>query len=235
MILKNSFFLILFIFSSTVFAKEVRVGLFGLIPYAYEEDGKTSGILYDFLNEVDKELKNLKFSYRIYPYNRLLEELKSGSVDLALFYSNEKAGTAKYQYHESLGNVNYVVGINRFDPKNKNFKIGVIGAASYGDEIDSLDEKRKISLKDYAQGIRMLEYLRLTHLVMPSTGKNHYCQNDKIRCPDKFFKNSIKINEKNNWLHLGDNLSSKEKELIKKAHDKVIKRMNLKYLHDLLK
>ena len=233
--MKNFFFPFLFIFSANVFAKEVKVGLFGFIPYAYEENGKITGILYDFLNDIDKEIRPLKFTYRIYPYNRLLEELKSGNVDLALFYSNEKAGTTKYQYHESLGNINYVVGINSFDPKNENFKIGVIGAASYGDEIDHLDEKKKIFLKDYAQGIRMLEYLRLTHLVMPSTGKNHYCQNDKIRCPDKFFRNSTKINEKNNWLHLGDNLTPKEKQLIKKAHDQVIKKKNLKYLHDLLK
>ena len=165
----------------------MSVGLFGLKPYALINGSQVSGILYDFLEEISSEIQEVQFQYKVYPYNRLLQELQSGDVELALFYPNNKAGTDKFLKFQTLGNINFVIGPKAYHQDDKSLRLGVIKQASYGIEIDNIHDSRKVHLKNYEQGIKMLSYGRISHIVIPSTTYHYYCEKNGEECNKKYF------------------------------------------------
>ena len=218
---------------STFAMNTVKVGLFALEPYAKMVDGNPQGIMYQFLNEVDEEMSDVKFRYDVFPYNRMINQLKGGDIELAVFYENNKAGTNELKAFETLGNINYIIGATLYSKDIEKLKLGLIRLASYGPEIDDIAQDKKIFLKTYDQGIKMLKYRRISHLVIPSTTFYDYCKKNSLECEKDIFKNKTRVNEKNNWVHV-KNISLEVQRKIKQAHDKVIKKKKYQYLHDLL-
>lgn len=224
--------LALLCFSS--FAMEtVKIGLFALEPYAKMVNGKPEGVMYDFLNEVDEEMPEIKFIYDAYPYNRMITQLKNRDIELAVFYQNKKAGTEKFKAFETLGNINYIIGATLYTEGLKNLKLGLIRSASYGDKIDNIRDENKVLLKTYDQGLQMLSYGRITHLVIPSTTFYDYCKKNSAKCRKDYIKHKVAVNEKNNWVHM-NGVSKEKMKKIQEAHKKVIQNKKYKYVHDLL-
>ncbi len=225
-------FIFSLIFTFQVLAQTIIVGVFEIKPYTFESEKGLDGVLINFLIEIDNELEDINFEFKLYPYRRLLQELRNGSVHMAVFYQNDAAGTNRFKFLKTLGNINYIIGSKNFDTTEKEYVIGVIRSASYGPEIDHLPKQNKLGLKNYHQGIDLLKIGRISHLVIPSTVIDEYCK--KQSCEQKAFSTRLKMNEKNNWIHLTSKVSQAAREKIKSAHDKVVGAKSYRYLHDLL-
>ncbi len=229
---------LLVIFASfQIFAQDITIGVFEIKPYLYKgADNQLHGVLVDFLKQIDEEAKGLNFVYKIFPYKRLLEELRSENVDVAIFYENNKAGTNKFKAFSTLGNINYVIGRDSFIKSefrsNLDLRIGLIRSASYGPRVDSIPRSQKLELKNYHQGIDLMKRGRSNYLVIPSTVLEDYCY--KNSCSHEVFKVRDKLNEKNNWFHITSKISKNLVSKIKEAHDRVIEKKGYQYLHDLL-
>ncbi|OIQ16170.1 MAG: hypothetical protein BM556_16050 [Bacteriovorax sp. MedPE-SWde] len=228
----------LFLISLSVSATNLEIGVFELSPYVYKTEKGLSGALIKFLKKVEKS-SNLTFSYKVLPYPRLLEDIKRDKVDIAIFYPNFKARTNRLKYIKTLGNQNYIIS-KRYSAfrklKSHNNTLGIIRGANYGDLIDSHDSSKKIKLKSYEQGIKLLSADRLDYLTIPSTVFYKLCDNKK-KCNSFELRSVRHVNEKFNWIHASPKMLDKKEKLLlefKKAHNLVIRKFGYKFLHEFL-
>jgi ABC-type amino acid transport substrate-binding protein len=78
--------LILFVIPAT-WAKDVLVaGLFTIVPYAYESNNQVIGVTPDIIKELDKE-SGIDITTKLLPYKRMVESLRTGEIDFAIFFS----------------------------------------------------------------------------------------------------------------------------------------------------
>lgn len=225
--------LILFFLIQSAYGESLKIGLFELYPYVYNTKKGPQGVIINFLNQIQKE-SEIKFVYHVTPYPRLIKSIKTDHVDVGILYPNSKAGIDRYKEFPTLGNQNYLVSFKHkvFNKKDKTKKIGVIRGASYCPYVDGYPEKMKIKLKSYEQGLKMVGAGRLDYLMIPSTVLYSLCSEDM--CGKTKLNLIHSMNTKNNWIHASSHTSKRKVELFKQAHDKVLKKHNYNYLHDLI-
>lgn len=105
--------LLLPLFSFTLFAKEtIKISTIGISPYGIESEGGVSGVYFELANQLfDSEIK---IEHTIYPYARIIHELKTGQTDL----------TIMFKYDELKNDVVYIASL----PPLKNVVVGISGS-----------------------------------------------------------------------------------------------------------
>jgi len=100
--------------------EQVQVRTISITPYGIHNDGQSSGIYYDLANTMAKE-SGYRVVNHVYPYIRIMHELKSGQADF----------TIMFKYKELDEHVIYVAPL----PSLKNVVIGLKGT-----QIDSIND-----------------------------------------------------------------------------------------------
>jgi len=68
--------------------EKLRAGLFNIVPYAYIENNKLTGITYDIIQNLQEE-SNIQIETKLLPYKRMLNDLELGKIDFAIFFVSD--------------------------------------------------------------------------------------------------------------------------------------------------
>lgn len=217
-------------------AEVLKVGLFDIQPFGYEnKSGALGGVIYKLLKEIEKET-HIKFQFQLLPYYRLLKSLTEGKTDFAIFYPSEKYKTKFQSVAPTLGNVNYIVSHKIFNIKKlsdlKGKNVAMVRGANYKKDFDDANYFKKILLNDYNQCLHMLVKKRIHATVISSAAYKYFCKKEKLDCKKNM--NIFVLGKQKNWLHMRFGLSDKFIKKIKQANTKVLKDKNYTNLEDLL-
>lgn len=82
----------------TVESREIKVLYGDLPPYMFVKDGKPAGFYYELLQEMKKELKDIDFTYRYLPVNRMiyLTQRDPGTMCLGLTRNEKRENLYKW-------------------------------------------------------------------------------------------------------------------------------------------
>jgi len=187
----------------------LQVRTIAVSPYGIENPEGNSGIYYelaDALAHTLSSLDNVKINHQIYPYARIIHELKNGQTDL----------TIMFKYKELEDYVSYIAPL----PTLKNVIIGLKGThikdllelegktlaylrgAKFSDAIDSNKKILKITTKDFRQGINLLAAQRVDAIIGPLTPIIAAAQ--ELRETDDFFGKPLIVSERTPWLQVSN-------------------------------
>lgn len=225
------------VFSSSCFAVDtIKVGLFNVAPFSYANDsGELKGVTYLFLEKLAKE-SEIKFEYKLLPYQRVVTNLADGEIDMAMLYPSESFTNRFEALGESIGNDNLIVLDEETQGKNlkelANKKIAILRGAKYSEEFDANTSLTRVYVNNYTQALSMFLSGRVNAVVIPKVALNFFIITHKDISQEKFKKSFI-LNHKHNWLHVRNGFPQKLKQKIIDANKRVIKNNNLKELDDL--
>ena len=149
---------------------KLEIRTIGIPPYGIENEADPSGIYYDAANLLVQKA-GYQADNLIYPYARIIEELKSGDTDL----------TIMFKYKELVDHVIYIAPLptlrtvvigrlgtsyNSIDELNGK-TIGYLRGARFSDTIDNSPLIIKQATDDFSQGARMLMSGRVDALIGP--------------------------------------------------------------------
>lgn len=204
-------------------------------PYGFETKTQASGIYYDIANILASEAGYQVNNY-VYPYARIIHELKSGKTDL----------TIMYKYKELEDFVTYIAPL----PTLKNVVIGKKGneltsvealqgkiiaylrGAKFSQIIDDDNKIFKYRTIDFKQALMMLKNGRVDAVIGPMDTIISAAY--KLNLGSEFLGKPLIVSERAPWLQV----SKKSEHLISvdklAAHFKaILKRGELKRLRDL--
>ena len=234
------FFIFSWIFSSTFLysqeSKTLQIRTISIAPYGIISEDKFSGIYYDLANTLASEA-GYKTKHNIYPYARIIHELKFGKTDL----------TIMFKYKELEGHVIYIAPL----PSLKNVVIGLNGShfpdiqslkhkniaylrgAKFSDKIDNDPDILKTLVRDFDQGINMLFAKRVDAIIGPLDpiimASNNLAQTG--RHPELTLGTPLIVSERTPWVqvskHTKSNISIKN---ITEHFQHILERGDLKEL-----
>jgi len=192
-------------------SKVLQVRTIAIAPYGIETEGELSGIYYDLANALLTKAK-LESEHHIFPYGRIMHELKIGKTDLTIMFKyKELADFVDYIYPlPTLKNV--VIGRKGSDYHSvkqlETLSIAYLRGAKFSDDIDNNPKILKQTVSDFHQGLLMLEKGRVDAIIGPmapiiSAAKQIHLSKD-------FFGKPLIVSERTPWLQLS-----------KKSHNKI--------------
>jgi len=148
----------------------VQIRTIAVAPYGIENNSKRSGIYYDLANLLITE-SELNSKHLIYPYARIISELKNGKTDLTIMFKyNELKDYVIYIAPlPSLHNI--VIGLkgNRFETISdlEGKTIAYLRGARFSEAVDANNKIKKHRTNDFRQGIKMLARGRVDAIIGP--------------------------------------------------------------------
>lgn len=148
----------------------VQIRTIAVAPYGIENNLTRSGIYYDLANLLIKD-SELNSHHRIYPYARIISELKTGKTDLTIMFKYKELKDYVVYIAPLPALANVVIGLkgNRFksisDLEGKT--LGYLRGAKFSDEIDTNIKIKKYRTNDFSQGIKMLARGRIDAIIGP--------------------------------------------------------------------
>jgi len=148
----------------------IQIRTIAVAPYGIENNKKRSGIYYDLANILITESK-LNSQHLIYPYARIISELKNGKTDLTIMfkYKELKEHVIYIAPLPSLHNI--VIGLkgNRFESISdlEGKTIAYLRGARFSEAIDTNSKINKHRTNDFRQGIKMLVRGRVDAIIGP--------------------------------------------------------------------
>jgi len=212
----NALFIIIFLLicqysASAHPAKTLQVRTIAIAPYGINEKGEFSGIYYDLANALLTKAK-LKSEHHIFPYGRIMHELKIGKTDLTIMFKyKELADYVDYIYPlPTLKNV--VIGRKGSDYHSvqqlETLSIAYLRGAKFSDDIDNNPKIIKQTVSDFHQGLLMLEKGRVDAIIGPMAPIISAAK--QLDLNKEFFGEPLIVSERTPWLQLS-----------KKSHDKI--------------
>lgn len=198
--------LILVFFSVKSFSSDdpvLQVRTIAISPYGVESPNGQSGIYYDLANLLIKRT-NLKSKHYIYPYARIIHELKVGITDLTIMFKyKELEPYVEYIYPlPSLKNI--VIGRKGNDFTSieslYGLSIGYLRGAKFSDAIDNNDAIDKQTITDINQGVTMLSLGRVDAIIGPHAPILSAAK--KLKLSDDFFGKPLIVSERTPWLQV---------------------------------
>jgi polar amino acid transport system substrate-binding protein len=175
-----------------------------------ELKNEKKGIYYEVFSAfITKSL--FRGEHRIYPYKRIIREMKSGGIDLTImFKSDELREYVNYLVPLPPLN-NIVVGLNRseiFSIKDLEYKrLGYLRGAMFSHKIDSNKKIIKHMIPDFNIGLKMLELGRIDAIIGPYEALSYAAKYNRVTNID--FESSIPVSTRAPWLQM----SKKSKNL----------------------
>jgi polar amino acid transport system substrate-binding protein len=148
----------------------IQIRTIAVAPYGIESNKNRSGIYYDLANTLITESK-LHSQHLIYPYARIISELKNGKTDLTIMfkYNELKEHVIYIAPLPSLHNI--VIGLkgNRFESISdlEGKTIAYLRGARFSEAIDTNGKIKKHRTNDFRQSIKMLVRGRVDAIIGP--------------------------------------------------------------------
>lgn len=148
----------------------IEIRTIGIPPYGIQDESGPGGIYYDIANLIAIEA-GLESNNYIYPYARIVNELKSGQTDLTIMIKYEEL-EAHVVYIAPLPPLQtVVVGLRGSDISSiedlKGKTLAYLRGAQFSDVIDNDQEINKQDTRDFVQGAEMLVFGRVDGIVGP--------------------------------------------------------------------
>ncbi|MGF1742944.1 transporter substrate-binding domain-containing protein [Vibrio profundum] len=162
-------------------AEELKISTPSFAPAGFiDEDGKLKGMLYEVANEI-MENANINYINVLKPYPRILLELKNGSTDISILYSNKQLEGNVNKIVVVYTDSNVIVGkpslVIRSLSDLHGRKVATVRNASYSTEFDSDSNIIKVNVKNYRQSVLMLLKGRVDALIGGSVAIYHELSN----------------------------------------------------------
>ena len=181
----------------------LQVRTIAISPYGIESQNQKSGIYYDLANLLLKNA-DLESEHYIYPYARIIHELKIGKTDLTIMFKyKELESFVEYIYPlPTLSNI--VIGRN-----GQNFTsieslhgitLGYLRGAKFSDAIDNNSYIDKQTITDISQGVTMLSLHRVDAIIGPSAPI--FSAAKELKLADDFFGEPLIVSERTPWLQI---------------------------------
>ncbi|QBG37832.1 transporter substrate-binding domain-containing protein [Litorilituus sediminis] len=207
---------------------KVQVRTIAIAPYGINSGQELSGIYYDIANSIVKT-SGLQAEHAIYPYARIVHELKVGLTDI----------TIMYRYQELEGYVTYIAPL----PTLKNVVIGVKGThfadiaslrgkrlaylrgAQFNQQIDNDKQINKYLVKDFDQAVHMLAAGRVDAVIGPLDP----LINSALTAGKKdFFGPPLVVSQRTPWLQISNKSRYKSStQQFKKIFNNMVQRGEL--------
>jgi len=181
----------------------LQVRTIAIAPYGIETQNQKSGIYYDLVNLLLKNA-NLESDHYIYPYARIIHELKIGKTDLTVMFKyKELAPFVDYIYPlPTLKNI--VIGRKGQDFTSieslHGITIGYLRGAKFSDAIDNSNEIDKQTITDINQGVVMLSLHRVDAIIGPSAPI--FSAAKQLKLGEDFFGKPLIVSERTPWLQM---------------------------------
>ena len=149
---------------------KLEIRTIGIPPYGIENNNQPSGVYYDAANLLIKRA-GYQANNLIYPYARIINELKSGETDLTIMFKYEEL-TEHVIYITPLPTLRTVVigrqgSIFKSIDDLKGKTIAYLRGARFSDLIDNQTTINKQVTDDFTQGAQMLMSGRVDGLIGP--------------------------------------------------------------------
>jgi polar amino acid transport system substrate-binding protein len=160
-------------FSQIIYASNaniIEIRTIAIAPYGFENSLEPSGIYLDLANQLSKE-SGFRAINLIYPYARIIKELKSGETDLTIMFKYKELSEDVIYIAPLPTLKNVVIGlagteINAIDDL-KGKTLGYLRGAKFSDVIDNDPDIYKYEVRDYFQGLGMLKTGRVYAIIGP--------------------------------------------------------------------
>lgn len=206
----------------------LQIRTIDVAPYGFESTNGYQGIYYDLTNALAKQLlshNHIQINHKIYPYARILHELKTGQTDLTIMFKY-KESEPYVTYLAPLPSLeNVVIGLKGIEFKKvsdlEGKKIAYLRGAKFSDAIDNNDKIIKITTHNFRQGIDMLMAERVDAIIGPIDPIVSAAQ--KLKSNKELFGTPLVVSTRTPWLQIS-NLSKLRysKENIKKHFQKIL-------------
>lgn len=217
--------------------KEVQLRTISITPYGIHEQGHSSGIYYDLANTFAKESGYSAINH-VYPYVRIIHELKSGQADLTIMFKYEELDEHVIYIAPLPSLKNVVIGLRgtKINAINdlKYKKLAYLRGARFSDVIDSDITIEKLHTVDFNQGIKMLKGGRVSAVIGPLEALLKAADANDLSSSE--FGRPLVVSQRTPWVQISKKSQSrvniktltKQVETILKRGD--LKQLRLKYL-----
>ena len=181
----------------------LQVRTIAIAPYGVDEHGKLTGIYYDLMASLLSKFDSER-EHHIFPYGRIIHELKIGKTDLTIMFKyKELANYVDYIYPlPTLKNV--VIGRKGNDFNSvqqlETLSIAYLSGAKFSDDIDNNPRILKQSVSDFHHGLLMLKKGRVDAIIGPMAPIITAAKNMKLS--KDFFGKALIVSERTPWLQL---------------------------------
>jgi polar amino acid transport system substrate-binding protein len=189
----------------------LQVRTIAIAPYGIDAAGEFSGIYYDLASSLLTKV-GLESEHHIFPYGRIMHELKIGKTDVTIMFKyKELADYVDYIYPlPTLKNV--VIGRKGSDFNSikqlEKLSVAYLRGAKFSDDIDNNPEILKQTVSDFNQGLLMLKKGRVDAIIGPMAPIISAAK--QIHLDKHFFGKPLIVSERTPWLQVS-----------KKSHHKV--------------
>ncbi|ABV35658.1 conserved hypothetical protein [Shewanella sediminis HAW-EB3] len=151
-------------------SRKIEIRTIAILPYGIERKNHLSGIYYDIANLLAKEA-GYQVNNLVYPYARIMFELKSGKTDMTIMFKYEELEDYVVYIAPLPSLKTVVIGLkgSSFDSVEnlKGKKLAYLRGAKFSDAIDSDPDIISITTKDFVQAIKLLMVGRVDAIIGP--------------------------------------------------------------------
>ncbi len=181
----------------------IKIRTIDVLPYGIKTDTNSSGIYYDIANLLAKEA-GYKVNNYIYPYARIIFELKSGKTDMTIMFKYKELEEFVI-YIAPLPTLKTVVIGPRgttFDSLNslKGKRVGYLRGAKFSDAVDNDPDIIAIETIDFIQALRMLMIGRVDAIIGPMTPILSAAAD--LHLGNDFFGKPFIVDERTPWVQI---------------------------------
>ena len=206
-------------------------------PYGSNDGSTAQGVYYELSNMLAKE-SGYQINHHIYPYARIIHELKSGKTDLSILFKYKEL-EEYVDYISPLPALKNVVIGRKGSTFNsikqlKGKRLAYLRGASFNDEIDEDDEIYKQSVTNFIQGIKMLAIGRVDAIIGPLDPI--IAATLALKMKVDFLGEPLTVSTRTPWLQMSKkSLHGSAKEKLKAHFQAILKRgeldrLRLKYI-----
>jgi len=174
-----------------------------------EKTESNSGIYYDLANTLIHQLSadtQFLLDHKIYPYARIIHELKTGQTDLTIMFKYAELEDYVTYLHPLPTLTNIVIGLNGKEFKNiaelEGKTLAYLRGAKFSDDIDNNPKIFKITTKDFRQGIDLLNAGRVDAIIGPSEPIIAAAQ--KVGVNEDFFGLPLAVSQRTPWVQISN-------------------------------
>ncbi len=183
--------------------KPLQVRTIAIAPYGIDNSGQLSGIYYDLTHSLLLK-SGIAAEHHIFPYGRIMHELKLGKTDLTIMFKYKELTNYVDYIHPLPALKNVVIGRHGSNYQSikqlEGLNIAYLNGAKFSDEIDNNPKILKQVVVDFHQGLLMLKKSRVDAIIGPM--RPIISSANKLGLNESYFGKALVVSERTPWLQL---------------------------------